>query len=154
MFALHYLATADYKQSLCPIGHYCTEGILTPLKCPAGTFQDTVGSKNISDCINCPLGYYCDGNDTSVAIPCENGTYCPENTKEPSICQAGFYCPGAKVQTPCPSGFFCPNASISPTPCPIGHYCPGNDNCSSLDAGSSSPTLCPLGNIDCYIILV
>jgi hypothetical protein len=40
-------------------------------------------------------------------------TYCPNGTKIPVLCPAGFYCPRPDVKIECPAGSFCPLGSVT-----------------------------------------
>ena len=103
----------------CPPGGYCPAGTYEPWGCPPGTFADTEGQIDESDC-----------------SPCTPGSYCSiENRPEPTgVCQAGCYCEGANdvtnvgaydiCQEPCSRGKFCPSNSTEETPCPEGTYQP------------------------------
>ena len=46
----------------CPSGYYCPE--LTTrsdeFPCPVGTYYNTTGARNTTDCLPCNLGSYCD----------------------------------------------------------------------------------------------
>jgi len=48
------------NQNICPEGRYCPEGTATPQLCPPGTFASGIGSKVLSDCMNCTAGHYCE----------------------------------------------------------------------------------------------
>ena len=139
------IGTANYKQNLCPIGHFCPSATTSPEPCPAGTYLSSSGAGHISDCVHCPPGRYCPKIGSVTSIPCVNGTYCPNSTVSPKLCEAGFYCPGALEKISCPSGFYCPIATESPIPCPSGHYCPGADECLTKAPGSVIPLFCSLG---------
>ena len=45
------------SQNICPAGSYCVAGVA--ISCPSGTFRDTAGGSKLSDCVVCPLGFYC-----------------------------------------------------------------------------------------------
>ena len=85
----------------------------------------------ISECIDCPPGYYCINND-SVARPCPKGHICPEKSISPTPCFTGTYNPkqlktSSKDCLPCEKGYFCEDRGIvdfSTYECPEGHYCP------------------------------
>ena len=112
---------------VCVPGHYCPEGSDKPIGCPQGTFSNTTGLTNSSQCLQCTPGYYCGGI----------GLVEPTN-----ICAARFYCPaGQKSPTPdvyqCPQGHFCVQGTAVPQPCPSGTYQPlnGSDTCWTCPAG-------------------
>ena len=64
---------------VCPAGHYCPEGLgsLADGRCPRGTFSNHTGLANISQCMSCTAGMYC--NDTGMTEPA-------------GLCDAGYYC--------------------------------------------------------------
>ena len=136
-----------YETGPCPVGYYCEEAVYVPEPCPPGTFRNSTGAENITDCELCPAGRYCpDVNGTTEGYHCPEGTYCPLGSSLYRACQAGYYCNEAKTQLPCPGGFFCPNSSSMPTPCPQGHYCSGYTcNDSLIEAGAIEPIICPEG---------
>ena len=35
-------------------------GTADPVKCPAATYMPNVGATQVSDCEDCPAGFYCD----------------------------------------------------------------------------------------------
>jgi hypothetical protein len=53
------VAISDYSDWKCPTGMYCVEGCTEPLPCPPGSYRDTVGARNVTDCHQCPGGNYC-----------------------------------------------------------------------------------------------
>ena len=138
----------------CPVGHYCPQGTVSPLKCPLGTFNSNTKATNESSCTPCSYGQYCgteglgepsgpcwagffcllgakypnNPNLDSTGGPCPVGHHCPNGTSYPLGCNAGSYSmvTGLAECVACPAGFYCPeNATdYSGTPCPTGHYCP------------------------------
>jgi len=40
----------------CPAGHYCPEGSKTYTACPIGTFSNSTGNTNVTDCKPCTPG--------------------------------------------------------------------------------------------------
>ena len=50
---------AGHSINICPSGHFCPAGSSAPTACPAGKFQDSLGSKSEVECKLCPLGYVC-----------------------------------------------------------------------------------------------
>lgn len=94
----------------CPSGSYCPFGSSAPIPCPVGTFSNITGLRNISECIPCSPGYFCQ----SLGLTLPEG-----------ICASGFYCPlrsSNSQQEICPEGFFCPEGSSHPYPCPVGTF--------------------------------
>lgn len=49
----------------CPVGHFCGNGTgHDPQPCPAGTYSNTIGLSDVSQCTPCDPGMYCEGNGT------------------------------------------------------------------------------------------
>ncbi|XP_023933458.1 uncharacterized protein LOC106181652, partial [Lingula anatina] len=144
------LGSYHSRNITCPVGHYCPEGSGSPTPCPRGTYTNTLANVNVTQCVNCDEGTYC--NDTGLSAPSGN-------------CDPGFYCPGGNdvpnpVETPCPIGLHCPTGSGQPVPCPPGTFtnltqmsecltCPGGFYCvpEEVIQGNSSSgfRLCPRG---------
>ncbi|CBY39199.1 unnamed protein product, partial [Oikopleura dioica] len=125
----------------CPKGFTCkmeTEG--EPLKkCPKGSYKIRDGN---SDCLDCPLGKYCDGAEpwdttgdcaggfvcTSAGFaeyPFDVSPYFPEclPNSTSSECEAGNHCDGAR-QTPCDPGTYMPHTKAEKCyECPAGYAC-------------------------------
>ena len=142
----------------CPVGFYCPAGTVVPQRCPGGLFISYKGATGVSDCSLCPAGMVCP-LESSVAIPCRSGHYCPYNSSE-IPCPIGTFnnitgAPNDTYCLPCEAGFWCRSEGMSTyeyEPCPVGHYC---------DAGVKAPTACPVGTFrnttgaagvgDCYL---
>lgn len=62
----------------CPEGHYCPDGTGNNWQqCPPGTYNNETGLQAISDCKQCPGGFYC--QDHGLDEPsgqCDPGYYC------------------------------------------------------------------------------
>lgn len=139
--------TIEPHTNRCPRGHYCREGTADPSACPKGTYSPILGSWNITTCIACGAGYYC--NETAIhtltalctagfycpagvtvpTLPCTAGHYCPTGSHEPVACPAGSYQneTGQAECKVCPAGYYCEGlANTHYAACPKGHYCPGN----------------------------
>lgn len=142
---------ANYSTKPCPVGFYCLEATTLPTACPNGTYRDSHGARNITDCHLCPAGFYCPETNGSIyGESCPNGTFCPPGSTAPRECMQGYYCNRSMSQVPCPAGYFCPNASSQPVRCPSGHYCDPKLNCYSTNstfykAGACEAKLCPKG---------
>ncbi|GMH73236.1 hypothetical protein TL16_g06129 [Triparma laevis f. inornata] len=129
-------AISDVSQFPCPPGAYCPSKVFTHISCPAGTYRDVNGGRNVTDCFTCPGGSYC-GNHTVEPTVCKPGELCYEGSAFPHMCPASYYCSGETAYPqPCPAGFFCPLNSSQPTRCPLGMFCPAM-------AYEANP--CPLG---------
>jgi hypothetical protein len=146
--------------SICPPGHYCPEGSIQPTPCPKGTFNGKVGADQISECISCPAGHYCEGMGNAAPTGlcldgyyCVGGSYLPtQNETEPghysikgatnqTECSPGTYNMQYRQTScsACPEGFYCPISGLVtyiPYPCTVGHYCP---------IGTIDPVKCPAG---------
>lgn len=48
--------TNDHSGGLCPPGHYCPSGSVSPVPCPPGTYTLQNGA---TECNICPAGKYC-----------------------------------------------------------------------------------------------
>ena len=147
----------------CPVGYYCVRGTHTPVACPLGTYNRNLNGVNVSSCIACDEGYYCDELALdSPYMECDEGYYCPSGSITPgvapsAICSEGTYCPtGSASENNCPAGSYQPDTqSNSCLDCPAGYYCNGDGNTdyTICPAGSYCPTnttsatsfLCPAG---------
>lgn len=79
---------------VCMAGQYCPAGSANGTYCPPGTYLDTTGARQESDCLACTQGQYCDGYGNDLPT---------------GSCDAGYYCPtGMNVSSPaeytCPEG--------------------------------------------------
>ena len=110
--------------------------------CPLGTYGNSSGLRQDSDCTPCPGGYYCDGlGRTEPTDVCDAGFYCKEKafTSAPAdgvtggLCPAGGYCvAGSATPVPCDPGFYINFAGAKThhqcIACPPGFYCAGSNN--------------------------
>ncbi|XP_075046430.1 uncharacterized protein LOC142107145 [Mixophyes fleayi] len=143
---------------VCPAGSYCPAGSGWPVLCPPGTHSNQIGLVEVSQCLSCPPGMFCDGQGGSTPTGnCTPGYYCTAGSSSPiqhEVAQ-GFYsiggafrpepCPPGTFQPLrgqsscrlCPPGSFCNMSSLSHiSSCPQGHFCP---------PGSIAPSPCPAG---------
>ncbi|CEM37955.1 unnamed protein product [Vitrella brassicaformis CCMP3155] len=107
----------------CQGGYYCP--VRTPnatgAECPIGTYNNFTARWEVSQCVDCPPGKYCDA--TALAYPvddCTEGYYCEGGTTSStptSAAENGFQCTNA---------YTCPEGSTQPTPCPNGVFCNGS----------------------------
>ena len=121
----------------CPTGQYCPEGdSSSPKDCPAGTYSPGKGMYRLSDCTDCPKGYYCSSTGAS---------------SKTGQCTAGYLCEGAAIAAtgvtasssstnPCPSGGYCPAGTPRVIPCAPGKYMPSSGNSATTNCQS-----CPEG---------
>ncbi|KAF8822159.1 GCC2 and GCC3 domain-containing protein [Cardiosporidium cionae] len=154
---------------LCPTGHYCHEGTTYPFPCPAGTYNDLLGGKDILNCKNVSAGRYSmEGESVFLGTgPCAEGYYCPERSERAYAalcpagktsasgaateldcvnCPAGYYCLIGNKKLECPAGYYCPEGSIAAIPCPKGSFNPfvrsiALSDCQSCTGGSYCSSL-------------
>ena len=65
-----------YKNSTCPVGHYCPEGTKSAYdyKCPRGTFSGETGLQNVTQCSPCIGGFYCpEFGQSTFTLQCNAG---------------------------------------------------------------------------------
>ena len=115
-------------------------------------FYYRTGKDDLTDCIDCPTGYYCmDRGLYEVTGPCKAGHICYLNALDDDPvynndsssgltiitwgdrCHPGYYCPeGTTYMIPCPEGTYrqyYSGASVSDcTICDPGKYCEGTNN--------------------------
>ena len=88
-------------------GHYCA-GPTQPTKCPAGTYNPSLGQATLEDgCRPCLVGGYCLEGAVSIT-PCGAGTYNNRtggyHAGSCTTCAAGYFCTGTPTPTPGPPG--------------------------------------------------
>ena len=162
------------RDNVCPPGHFCPEGLtnLEDGRCPRGTYSNYTGLSNVSQCLGCPAGQYCD--ELAATAPgggCAAGYYCTGGAADAqaSKCDARSVicdspsCEGLHAATAgdscggqCVSGNFCLQGSRNMSRCTAGFYC-GEDAIENVSgpchagyycgAGSatSQQELCPQG---------
>ncbi|KAM3922961.1 uncharacterized protein RB166_012036 [Leptodactylus fuscus] len=151
---------------LCPPGYYCPPGTGSPLSypCQPGSYWNmTKQGVEISVCLQCPAGFFCDLPSLLAPKLCPAGFYCHQGSSNPQPCPEGTYSAHEEISTEaecrpceigkfctgvglsaisgqCQEGFYCPERSTSATPldgiCPAGSYCPPS---------SGWPIFCPPG---------
>ena len=136
--------TDGIRGDICGSGTYCPAGTNSSILCPAGTYSNQEGNDELSDCIDCPNGYYCPFEGMSVTTElCPEGFYCPQGTSEPTLeCTAGHYCPeGSDTELECEPGTYQNlNSQSNCKLCEAGYFCPGNGNT------DYSANICPAGS--------
>ena len=122
--------TDNITGAICPKGRYCPTGTYDPQECPKGTYSNSTGNKNVSDCQACLPGHYCDAKGLQApAGECDPGFFCPggqSSQRPPShVCTPGHYCPAGSVeQRPCVSGEYQDEyQQWQCKECPAGFYC-------------------------------
>ena len=132
---------SNISGSVCPAGHFCTEGSRVPSPCPAGSHQNETGGQSKDDCKPCPLGkqelILCELSS------CTNSLALSDNLLSVWVSFPGWFqdSSGQRECNPCPHGFHCPSHSStsgSPLLCPAGYVCPG-------ESSDSLPVPCPKG---------
>ena len=137
--------------SICPRGSVCPLGTRFSIPCPSGTFSNSTGLTNMSECTPCLAGAYCST---------------PGLIEPTGICSPGYFCRGGASQPDpfnssfgggnCPMGFFCPQGARSPMACPAGTFQPlegaqNSSDCIACPAGTfcdSSGLQIPTGFCD------
>lgn len=77
-------AISVYTHWPCPVGAYCLIGSLSPTVCPNSSVSLLAGASALSNCTDCPAGFYC--TDPSVSIRCPPGFFCPTSSSAPEPC--------------------------------------------------------------------
>lgn len=91
------------------LGNYCPSTSTDPTVCPLGTYNPGYGASDVSSCIGCKSGYYCNTTGiSSVTTLCWEGYYCQNRTITPFLT--------------CPYGYSCPLGTGDPIPCGPGSY--------------------------------
>ena len=136
----------------CPKGHICPAQSVTPTPCYVGTYNPKLQKSKSADCIDCPVGAFCD--DRGVVdykqYACPPGHYCPDTRqiRDPISCAPGYYRNATSADSydecwPCPAGSFCLEGTDYPTPCDPGYACPAK---SSKEYACKPSTYCPTGS--------
>jgi hypothetical protein len=162
--------TIKATRVICPVGTYCPSGTTIPTGCPAGTHSSLTGQNTIATCNQCPRGYYCVYNGTSIPQICPMYYYCPEGTANTANfpcaagtyslttglyaasqcmnCTLGHYCTGSTGPTACPAGYYNPNAGGSSLSsclaCEAGYACPST-GMSLMNVQCARGYFCPTG---------
>jgi hypothetical protein len=96
-----YCPSGSVIPTICPVGHYCPDGIL-PLKCPDGRYGSSEGLRDRACSGICPTGYYCpQGTVTANDYICPAGYFGSKdgqfNVSCSGLCKPGYYCPAGSV---------------------------------------------------------
>ena len=140
------------RQVECEEGHYCPLESPHPFACQPGYYLPGKKHENVSECIECIAGMYC--NNSGLNYPdglCDKRYFCPpgQTVSSPNShpCSVGHFClkgsplpercPNGTYQDneysfackPCLSGYYCDNTLVAVSnltgyECPMGHYCP------------------------------
>ena len=111
----------------CDIGYWCpaqTNSVTNEkIECPAGTFGGVLNTNAEANCIDCPIGSYCEAGSSTVTGICDEGFFCPIGSE----LQNGYtevYVAGGTSAGFCPKGHTCPAGTDAPVPCEPGTYGP------------------------------
>ena len=159
------IMTSNFEDNPCPTGHYCPDGTsyATQYPCPSGTYNNQTIGQNISSCLFCPPGMYCEGEAlTEPTGSCSEGWYCSGGASSStpiSLTNFTSECTTEYTGGQCAAGTYCPSGSANPLECPMGMYCAMSElsqptgNCSAgywCDGGTSSAapidSACPAGH--------
>lgn len=97
----------------CPAGKYCPAGSVSPVSCPAGTYNLLPQAESADRCETCPAGYVCTAGTADYSQwPCPIGYFCPEGSAMASPCAPGTYGVTSKATLAeecqqCPPGTSC-----------------------------------------------
>ena len=89
-----YCPTSSHAGIPCPPRYYCPNyGTVTPLICPAGTFNAEFGQRN---CSKCPMGYICPISGMLTPMKCPRGYICNKEglVHADEVCTGGYICTG------------------------------------------------------------
>lgn len=89
----------------CPARYYCAKG--QRKLCPKGTYSNGEMLKSQDECIQCPMGFFCDG--TGIKQRCSPGFFCKHKSED-----------ATGGNSKCPRGFYCDQSTQFPLPCPEG----------------------------------
>ena len=98
-------------------GYYCPGGGILPIRCEPGTYNLKLGASDVSECLDCPAGYYCPepGMSNGRLYPCADGFFC---TSKSTVARPSE---NSIVGGPCPLGEFCENGLRNT--CERGRFC-------------------------------
>lgn len=73
-----FYCTNRVTPEFCPAGFYCPTGTgFSWQPCPQGTFSANFGIANVTQCVPCLGGFYCNRNNLTAPVgPCNAGFYC------------------------------------------------------------------------------
>lgn len=77
--------TSDYMLNVCPAGYYCPVNTTDQYAnaCPPGTFNNLTQQKDLSACVSCTPGTYCQGHGNAAPTAnCSAGWYCTNGSSE------------------------------------------------------------------------
>lgn len=146
------LGSSSKMQIECIKGHYCPLGSPDPEACQPGYYLPGLKHENVSECIDCIAGMFCNSSGLSYPDgPCDKGYFCPpgQSVSSPNghPCPVGHFCiKGSPIPERCPNGtyesnqysykcdeclagYYCDNtaqaiSNLTGFECPMGHFCP------------------------------
>ena len=91
----------DACSGSCAPGHYCPAGSnsSTSVMCPAGTYRESEGAKNVTDCYPCDEAAYCPKGSTAVIRCAEDKTTLGNDAADISDCGALASCRAGRIWT-------------------------------------------------------
>eukprot|EP00347_Sterkiella_histriomuscorum_P005935 403354701 len=121
----------------CELGYYCPKNTQNKdqYPCPAGTYNPNAETKDISGCLQCPQGYFCDRlAQTTYYGKVFAGYYSNilgNQKPDPLLCPKHAYCEeGSVLPTPCDQGYMTVSwgstQAADCVKCQRGHYCKFN----------------------------
>jgi hypothetical protein len=125
----------------CPAGYFCPDILESPTPCPAGKYNREDRRTRLSDCRECPTGYYMDEEASVLCLPCLPGTYQDKvNSTKCKDCRRGEFqnLPRETLCRECPEGFYQGNRSAPLCfPCLPGkmQHLPGQHTCEDCENG-------------------
>ena len=133
------------EPTICPVGYYCAAGVSVTTKCPAGTFSDLEGLKEVDDCQLGAYGKYYPDSGTpyisaSSGLDCDALYKCNPDIADPTAS-------GITVATPeiCAENEICPAGTSVAELCPPGKYLNPDPADSSVlgPVATTSCDICP-----------
>jgi hypothetical protein len=97
------------------------------------------------------LYYFNIGNDHSLFLQCQAGSYCIAGSISASstLCPPGTYCPsGSAAGLLCPSGKYSTNGASQCSLCDAGRYGVGSDTASTCSGACAEGFYCPAGAVN------
>ena len=138
------IPTDGKSGKLCPGGQYCLAGKATSTPCPAGTYNEFLGARLLSECLACSGSQNCanPGTQFPTKKTCPGGKYCKADGTNVDT-DPGFYSPeGVVTQLIVPNGKFTKvKFKAAFDRCTAGNYCYSSDP----TKGPTDQTQCPIG---------
>jgi hypothetical protein len=120
--AANALPPSAYRFVSCPVGQFASVFTDACAPCPAGTFNDEVGS---TSCKRCKDTEYADAEGSTACKPCPSATSVPLGREPDSLqacqCISGHFDPDGRTGRECiacPAGASCAGGGVAPVPAP------------------------------------